>query len=98
MLKTMKFLIQYLFKWFMRKASNPKYRWLLILGGLFYMLSPIDLSPDVLPVVGWLDDAMIMGMLVNELTGFLSPIERKKVDYDDIHPSNITIDVKAISL
>ncbi len=82
----------------MRKSSNPKYRWMLILGGLFYMLSPIDLSPDVLPVVGWLDDAMIMGMLVNELTGLLTPIDRKRVDHVDIDPSNVTIDVKAISL
>lgn len=28
----------------------------LILGALLYLISPIDAIPDVIPVVGWLDD------------------------------------------
>jgi uncharacterized membrane protein YkvA (DUF1232 family) len=89
----MKFLIKYLFQWFTRKSTNPKYRWLLILGGLFYMLSPFDLSPDIFPVVGWLDDAMVMSMLVSELTNMLT-IRENQMNLD-IDPADVTIDVKA---
>lgn len=30
---------------------------LILLAALAYTLSPIDLIPDVAPVIGWLDDA-----------------------------------------
>jgi len=29
---------------------------LLVLGALIYLISPIDLMPDTIPVIGWLDD------------------------------------------
>ena len=28
----------------------------LIVGALLYLISPIDAIPDMIPVVGWLDD------------------------------------------
>lgn len=33
-----------------------------IIGTLLYVLSPVDLIPDVIPVVGFLDDASILAM------------------------------------
>jgi uncharacterized membrane protein YkvA (DUF1232 family) len=30
---------------------------------LLYVLSPIDFLPDVIPVVGWLDDIGVLGYL-----------------------------------
>lgn len=40
-------------------------RWLIpALAGL-YFLSPLDLIPDVMPVIGWLDDWGLLGYAVN---------------------------------
>jgi uncharacterized membrane protein YkvA (DUF1232 family) len=37
-----------------------------------YLLSPIDLIPDFIPLAGWLDDLVIVPMLVNWIFGLLS--------------------------
>jgi uncharacterized membrane protein YkvA (DUF1232 family) len=47
--------------------GDPRTPWLarVLLGcGVAYALSPIDLIPDFLPVVGHLDDAIIVPMLI----------------------------------
>ncbi|SEQ50196.1 Protein of unknown function [Solimonas aquatica] len=33
-----------------------------IVGALAYVLSPVDLIPDFIPVVGYMDDAMVVGL------------------------------------
>ena len=38
----------------------PKSKMLLIAGALAYMLLPLDLVPDFIPVVGWLDDVVVL--------------------------------------
>lgn len=38
-----------------------KENWLLILG-IIYLIMPIDLVPDVVPVAGAVDDATILGI------------------------------------
>ena len=38
---------------------------LVMLACVLYILSPIDLLPDFLPVVGWLDDLGVLGFLVH---------------------------------
>ncbi len=55
---------------------HPKYRGWLILGGLLYLLSPLDISPDVFPVVGWIDDGLIVTLLVTEVSQML--LDRRK--------------------
>ena len=35
----------------------------LLIGGLIYLISPVDLLPDVLVGVGWLDDLVIVPLL-----------------------------------
>jgi hypothetical protein len=42
---------------------------LLILGALLYVVSPVDLAPDLIPAVGWLDDLIILGLLFWFLSG-----------------------------
>ena len=63
--------------WYRNLIRNSKYRWLVIAGSLIYLVSPIDLLPDVIPVVGQIDDVVVMTLLVSELSQFL--INRVKI-------------------
>ncbi|MFQ5655937.1 MAG: DnaJ domain-containing protein [Candidatus Methylomirabilales bacterium] len=42
---------------------------LIILGSLLYILSPVDLAPDLIPALGWLDDLIVLGFLLWFLSG-----------------------------
>jgi uncharacterized membrane protein YkvA (DUF1232 family) len=36
----------------------------LVVGGLLYVVSPLDLIPDAVPVVGFMDDAVVVGWVI----------------------------------
>lgn len=36
---------------------------IILVLGILYVLSPIDFIPDVIPVIGWLDDIGVIGYL-----------------------------------
>jgi uncharacterized membrane protein YkvA (DUF1232 family) len=38
-----------------------------IVGTLLYVLSPIDLIPDFIPVIGWLDDLAVLGLCLKAI-------------------------------
>lgn len=65
-----------------RKAlKHSKYRWLVVLGTLFYLANPLDISPDALPVLGWIDDGLLISLLVTEMGQLMSEqIARKRSD------------------
>ena len=42
----------------------------IIIGGLIYMVSPVDLIPDVIPVAGLLDDAGVIGLVFSQFLRF----------------------------
>ena len=44
---------------------------LLAAGGILYFVSPIDLIPDFIPVIGYLDDAMVLLWIANSIKGDL---------------------------
>lgn len=50
-------------------------RWLKLgaIGTVAYLLSPIDLIPDVLPVIGIVDDVVVVSMALRWLLGRLPP-------------------------
>jgi uncharacterized membrane protein YkvA (DUF1232 family) len=41
---------------YLRDAAVPGWRKFVVAGALAYVLLPIDLVPDLVPVLGWLDD------------------------------------------
>lgn len=43
----------------------------LMLLAILYLLSPIDLIPDTIPVVGWLDDAVLVPAVICGLESLL---------------------------
>lgn len=48
---------------------------ILILAGLIYLVSPVDLIPDFIPVAGYTDDVVVLGFVVRtvreELEAFM---------------------------
>jgi len=55
---------------------NPKYRWWAIAGSLVYLLSPFDIAPDALPIVGWIDDGLLATIVITEVSQLL--MDRRK--------------------
>ncbi|MBD2521658.1 YkvA family protein [Nostoc sp. FACHB-133] len=103
----MKFSIQSLYTWYRDVLRNPKYRWWVILGTLVYLVSPFDVLPDFIPVVGQIDDVFLLTLLVSEVSGLV--IEGWKARKGDVGTevpnttdgstsSASTIDVDAVSV
>jgi uncharacterized membrane protein YkvA (DUF1232 family) len=47
---------------------HPIARWLVIIGSLIYIISPVDISPDVVPIVGWIDDGVVATLMAAGIT------------------------------
>ncbi len=54
----------------------PTNKVILIVAGLIYFVSPIDLIPDFIPVVGYLDDLAILTWVFNQLRDEVAAFER----------------------
>ncbi|MGB8698417.1 MAG: YkvA family protein [Thermosynechococcaceae cyanobacterium] len=67
----MKFLAQPIVSWYRGLLRHSKYRWVVILGSLAYLLSPVDLVTDLVPVAGWIDDGLLATVLVAEVSQLL---------------------------
>jgi uncharacterized membrane protein YkvA (DUF1232 family) len=101
----MKFPLQAVYGWYRQAIRHPQLRWWMILGTLVYLLSPLDISPDIFPIVGEIDDAVLLSLLVGELSSVL--IDRfKSVSASSDVPSQsdsrmgaeTTVDVKAVAM
>ncbi len=97
--------VESLYNWYRDVIRNPKYRWWIIAGSLLYLLSPLDISPDLFPVLGWIDDGIIATLLVSEVSQLL--LERLKagkgsaetpVAGDSTDAAQGTVDVSAVSV
>jgi uncharacterized membrane protein YkvA (DUF1232 family) len=65
-----------LYDWYRQTIRNPKYRWWIILGTFAYLVLPFDIAPDFLPVIGQIDDVLLVSLLVSEVSQLL--IDRVK--------------------
>ena len=66
-----------------RAPETPGHLKVLMLLVPLYLLSPIDLIPDVIPVLGWLDDLVVVPMLVSWIVRMLpqpAPVRRNEGD------------------
>ena len=61
---------------------------LIIAGTLAYVVLPIDVIPDFIPVVGWLDDAFVLGLAMTTLS---DEIEKFKNQQGNLTPVNHSI-------
>ena len=66
---------------YFRSSSVPFVHKLLALFAIAYVASPVDLVPDTIPVLGWLDDvgvvALIAAFYVRQINGWLATEEEK---------------------
>lgn len=67
----MKVLLQPLYSAYRLILRNPKYRTFVSIGGLIYLLSPLDLATDFIPLAGWIDNGVIATLLVTEVAQIL---------------------------
>lgn len=40
--------------------ATPRWRKIALTGCIAYLLCPVDLIPDFIPVIGWADDALVV--------------------------------------
>ena len=98
-----------LHNWYRKALKHTKYRWLVILGTLLYLVSPLDISPDAFPIIGWIDDGIIVSLLISEVSQLVTEELKKKqlfnntlktdietvVDTDNV--KTITVDAVTVS-
>ena len=104
----MSFSIQSLYTWYRNTIRNPKYRWWIIAGTLAYVLSPFDISPDFIPIIGQVDDIAIVTLLVAEVSQMVVDFIKLRRGQDTQVVSNMnnqgstttdnTIDVNVVSV
>jgi len=92
-----------LYSWYRSVIRNPKYRWWIIGGSLLYLLSPLDISPDVFPVIGWIDDGVIATLLITEvsqllLDGLKSKTRKRSEDQPEVATEAATVDVDSVAV
>ena len=76
----MNFSLESLYSWYRSMIRNPQYRWWIVLGTLAYLWSPIDILPDIFPIVCWIDDGLLATLLVSEISQLV--LERLKLKTD----------------
>ncbi|MEA5575063.1 YkvA family protein [Anabaena sp. UHCC 0451] len=99
----MSFSIQSLYTWYRNVLRNPKYRWWVIIGTIAYLISPIDIAPDFIPVVGQIDDLLLLTLLVSEVSGLVIDGWKTRQGHvetsgNDSPDTDNTVDVDAVSV
>jgi len=73
------------FKLLYEMITHPEYKIsnqnkLVIAGTLAYVILPIDVIPDFLPIVGWLDDVFVLGLATTTLRDEIEKFKKFKAD------------------
>ena len=88
-------LIESFYNWYRGAIRHPKWRWAVIAGTALYLLSPFDISPDFIPVLGWLDDGILATLLVTELSSLAMDYLKKGKEDTTVAEADDAIDVEA---
>ena len=98
----MNFSLSSLYDWYRSAIRHPKYRWWVMLGTVIYLISPIDIAPDFIPVLGQVDDVLLAGLLFTELSQMMMAKLQARQDtknvannVDSTNPASETVDVDA---
>lgn len=76
-------IVQGFYNWYRRTLRHTKYRWLIVVATLGYLLLPFDIAPDFIPVIGWIDDGVVVTLLVAEVSQILmEQLNKRRVTRD----------------
>jgi len=87
----MNFSLESLYSWYRSMIRNPQYRWWVVLGTLAYLWSPIDILPDIFPIIGWIDDGLLATLLVTEISQLV--LSRLKLKTDEKQTAKPIVEV-----
>ncbi len=98
--------MQTLYNWYRNTLRNPKYRWWIVLGTLAYLVNPIDISPDFLPIIGEIDDIALVTLLVAEVSQIVIDKMKARQPNADVPPPSAatnaaaahTVEVESVSV
>ena len=91
--------ISSIYEWYRKAIRHPKYGWLIGIGTLVYLISPFDIAPDFIPVVGQIDDVMLAGLLVAEVSQIILDKYKSRKQPDEVTDETATdktVDVAAV--
>ncbi|AFY83649.1 YkvA family protein [Oscillatoria acuminata] len=102
----MKFPLSIISSLYRTVLRNPKYRWTVILASLLYLISPFDISPDFIPILGQIDDVALLFLFVGGISELLTEWMQSlnpsnvtaEVHGESSHPETQTVDVDAVSV
>ena len=63
----------------MQDKDTPKIIKLVLMGALGYVILPFDFIPDILPGLGWLDDAAVITAALHIAGAYVKPEHLEKV-------------------
>ncbi|MGD1859154.1 MAG: YkvA family protein [Leptolyngbyaceae cyanobacterium] len=94
--------MRYLFQGYRRLLSHPRYGIWVLLGSLLYLISPIDISPDLIPLLGQIDDVALIVLMVTAASQWLSQqflaAEENNATSQEDDSVRETVDVKAVEV
>lgn len=57
--------------------DTPRHVQLALIGALAYFMLPFDIVPDMLPVLGFTDDAAVLAAAIRLVAGHITPAHRE---------------------
>lgn len=98
----MNFSLSSVYDWYRNAIRHPKYRWWVMLGTIIYLVSPIDIAPDFIPVLGQVDDVLLAGLLFTEISQMMiAKLQTRQgnkattTDTNTENPGKETVDINA---
>jgi uncharacterized membrane protein YkvA (DUF1232 family) len=83
--------------WYRKLLRHSKYRWVVLMGTVMYLVSPLDISPDFMPFVGWIDDGLVATIAITEVTQML--VDRKRrLQTNATHDGNKNADLEVVDV
>lgn len=90
--------VQSIYNWYRNLLRHPQYRWWVVLGTILYLVSPIDIAPDFIPIAGQIDDIMVLTLFMTEISQVILDYAKSRKGNIAAPKSEQTVDVEAESV
>ena len=67
-----------LFEFYKQGIRKPKTRWIFVIGTLLYIISPVDIIPDFIPILGQIDDLALLVVFATEIARIITERNKSK--------------------